>query len=258
MIGSWTGGSNSYTLTGGFGATNIAGPINYILSYTDAAGNPGTVSGTNIYTLDTIDPTFHSFTVTGSAKSGVKFSWNTSKSALYTFQFNLSGTTSAPFASTSYGTSHTYTSTALATGKQYAFAIKITDALQNSNIMSGTVAVNASGNVSVTIATQGNNILQLSSQVEAKLFSQILKEEIQNFEECKADLDLKKIDLDLGANKQITFEIPKVEKTTTRTILNAFAQVLAGKLKTANLSKSQLEEVETRSNNFFAVTAILE
>lgn len=172
----------------------------------------------------------------------------------------MSGSTGAvvPVNTTTYGTSHSYTTTPLAFNKQYLFSIKITDALQNTNFMSGTVAVNASGAVAVTIATQGNNILQLSSQVEAKLFSQILKEEIQNFEECKSELDIKKIDLDLGANKKVSLEIPKVEKTTTRTILNAFAQVLAGKLKTAHLSTDQLDDVQTRANNFFAVTAILE
>lgn len=261
MIKSWTGGSSTgYSLTGGFGATNLAGPIAYVVNFTDAAGNTGSVTGTNIYTIDTIDPNFQAFAVSGSAASGVKFTWNTSKSTVYNLQFTLSGSTGAvvPVNTTAYATSHTYTTTALATSKTYLFSIKINDALQNTNFMSGTVTVNASGATSVSISTQSNNIMQLSAQVEAGLFAKMLRKEIENFEECKAELDINEVEIDLGANKKISFDIPDVSKKTTKTILSTFASVLTAKLKTANLTAGQLKEIENKSNNFFAVTALLQ
>ncbi len=260
LIKSWTGGSTTgYSLTGGFGATNMAGPIAYVVNFTDAAGNTGSVTGTNIYTIDTIDPNFQAFAVSGSAASGVKFTWNTSKSTVYSLQFSLSGSTGVvvPVTTTTYATSHTYTTTALATGKTYLFNIKINDALQNTNFMSGTVVVNASGATSITIATQNNNVLQLSSQVEAKLFSQILKEEIKKFESCKSDIDFKSTTIPLKGNKSINLKIPEMEKSSTKTIVQAFSLMLVNKLKSANLSVSEIDETETKVNNFFVILKLL-
>ena len=260
LVKSWTGGSSTgYSFTGGFGATNLAGPIAYTVNFTDAAGNTGSITGTNIYTIDTIDPNFQAFAVTGTAASGVKFSWNTSKNSVYNFQFSLSGSTGVvvPVTTNAYATSHNYTTTALATGKTYMFSIKINDALQNTNFMSGTVAVNASGAASVTIATQNNNVLQLSSQVEAKLFSQILKEEIKKFESCKSDLKFKSTSIELKGTKSINLKIPEMEKSSTKTIVQAFSLMLVNKLKTSNLSASELDETETKVNNFFVILKLL-
>lgn len=158
---------------------------------------------------------------------------------------------------TVYGTMHNYTAAPFATGKTYLFSIKISDALQNTNFMSGTIAVNASGAVALTIATQGNNILQLSSQVEAKLFSQILKEEIQKFEMCKSDIEFKSTTVPLRGNKSIELKIPTMTKSTTKTIVQAFSLMLLNKLKTANLSASELDETETKVNNFFVILKLL-
>ncbi len=197
--------------------------------------------------------------MTGTAASGVKFSWNTSKNSVYNFQFSLSGSTGVvvPVTTNAYATSHNYTTTALATGKTYMFSIKINDALQNTNFMSGTVAVNASGAASVTIATQNNNVLQLSSQVEAKLFSQILKEEIKKFESCKSDLKFKSTSIELKGTKSINLKIPEMEKSSTKTIVQAFSLMLVNKLKTSNLSASELDETETKVNNFFVILKLL-
>lgn len=251
------GSTYSYTLP--LSSIVASGALAFTAHVTDLAGNTGAIYGTSSIILNTRIPAITNFTfATGTASGSINLSWNTDTGARYNLSFYKSGTTGTTyFTGTTYGTSHTYTMTNIQNGQQYPFIVTVLNNVNNNSTLQGTLHKSATGALSISLQSS-NDILQLSGQAETNLYLQILQNEINKFQVCKAAITFTNQTIPVG-NKSVVIKIPTITSNSVKQTMLTFLLLFTNKVQEkTTLSQAELNIVADAVNNFLVVIKLVD
>lgn len=250
---------NTYTYTIPLTSVVASGALTFTANVADLAANTWSLYGTSATVLNNRIPAINNFMfTTGTVSGSINLSWKTDVATKYNLSYYKSGTAGTTyFTGTTYGTSHTYTMANIQNNNHYPFAITVLDNLSNNNTLQGVLYKSATGSLSISLQSS-NDILQLSWQAEANLYLQILQNEINKFQTCKAALTFTNQNIPV-ANKTVTLKIPTIQNNGVKQTMLAFLLLFTNKVKDkTTLSQVELNTVADAVNNFLVIIKLVD
>lgn len=250
---------NTYTYTIPLTSVVASGSLTFTANVADLAANTWSLYGTSATVLNNRIPAINNFMfTTGTVSGSINLSWKTDVATKYNLSYYKSGTAGTTyFTGTTYGTSHTYTMANIQNNNHYPFAITVLDNLSNNNTLQGVLYKSATGSLSISLQSS-NDILQLSWQAEANLYLQILQNEINKFQTCKAALTFTNQNIPV-ANKTVTLKIPTIQNNGVKQTMLAFLLLFTNKVKDkTTLSQVELNTVADAVNNFLVIIKLVD
>jgi hypothetical protein len=249
---------NTYTYTVPLASVVSSGALVFTAHVADLAGNTWVAYGTSSIIFNNQLPAINNLIMTGANSGSVTLSWTTNIATKYNFSYYKSGTTTTTaFTGTVYATGHNHTLTGIQNNSQYPFSLMVSDNLGNTKWLSGTLNASTTWALSINIHNS-NDIIQLSWQVEANLYLQILQNEINKFQACRAAITFTNHTIPVGT-KSIVIRKPTITKPSVNQIMWAFLVLFTNKIKDrTELSQAELNIVADAVNNFLIVIKLVD
>ena len=86
--------------------------------------------------------------------------------------------------------------------------------------------------------------------------ARILKAEVNKFNECKKDLTFNDVDVKVK-NTTYTLQMPEFTKTQMKKIVSAFTLFIIDEVKNTTMTKSDIQEITDKFDNFLVVLKLL-
>lgn len=242
----------------------------YKIRIIDGSGSVFYTWDTDIFAIDNETPTLTGLAVSGDNQSWFKLLRNTSENTRYVLAYTISGSTENVATGTVYWTSFNYLLTGFNTGASLIFKLDIMDNVSHTRQLSGTITLSASGiatfswviSWSTVSATTWTTLTWttltwtiLSWNIAS--FALTLQNEINKFNECRDSVDYRTIDLQIQ-EKNFTLRMPKFEKDTIKTLVQAFTVFMVSTLKRdASLTESDLTLLTKKFNNILIILKLV-
>jgi len=238
---------------------NLTWDIEYILQYQDIANNQASKTWTrDNYTIDTVKPNINDLSIqrhegSWSQDGSIGMAWETDKATVFDIAYGEWEEEYTVVQTESYDTEHSASLTWIEINVEYWFIINIYDQLQNHKVVEWTMSVDNTGELTVELIQESDDILQMSEEVETSLYLQILQNEVNKFKACRENLTYNQQTIDIWEN-ELTLLLPVMSQTRVKNAMAVFILPFVNKVKTrTELSQAALHEIANIVNNFLVV-----
>ncbi|MFZ2719034.1 MAG: hypothetical protein WAZ12_04550, partial [Candidatus Absconditicoccaceae bacterium] len=249
-----SGFTYKYSLT--LSSQNTGSTVYSNISFSDLALNTGSKYLTSQVFFDKTIPVLNYILFTGTY-TGVDILRSGNELTKYTFTYTLSGSQTGI---TLTGLNYLYTGllniTGLVQNKVYHFVLKLTDPVNNILAIGGDIYFITGGKVGFThqtITLTSNIVVNVAT---GSTIATVIKQEINKFNNCKSDIKITNINIKVN-NQDIKLNMPNFDKSDIRKIVNSFTIVIMDKLQKSTLTKSDLDDIVNRFDDFLIILKLV-
>lgn len=205
--------------------------------------------------MDNTLPTLSQFILTGSIASGRYISFTASEPVRFALQYLQSGSSAqVEYLQDDSLTGHEYTLSGIQLETRYDFTLQLDDVVHNTGNYKGSFVISSTGSVILSYALSSGSLVTTGVLME---LSNILKEEINKFNTCKAALEYNDIELNIHKNMYM-LHIPSFTKTYVKQVVSAFTLLVLDRVEQDKaLTQPELQEITDKFDNFLIILKLI-
>lgn len=244
-----------YTYTRNLTSLYNEGILTPIISFSDKAGNTGSVTYVSSLVFDKTKPVVSGI-IFSWYESGIYLIFTWSENIRYTFVYNKLWWASINNINNIYLTGQQIILTGVDRDQSYMFTLTVFDRAGNSRIITGDFLRN-----SLWIITQHIAIVSLATEsvitwTLAALWN-VLKAEVEKFNACKNALSYTPVELEIRRTK-FTLQMPIFKKSQVKTLVNAFTLYVLNEIKgDYTIEKTDIDEITKKFDSFLIILKLL-